>query len=196
MKDWSWIKSVPVFHLNDIARRTKSQGYARLAAHRLVKEGLVKRITRNAYTSSDDIFAIASNMHHPSYISFLSASYRHGFTETIPQRVYVASATRHRTIEFDAYVIELVPFRHIWGYHKEGEGPHLAFIADPEKLMIDAFIKPACMGNFSEIENVSGMQGLRMRANSGNTWGDAALNGYSARWAGWPGITSESTSPE
>ena len=144
----------PVIRFNDIAKRTKSREYAWILAHRLVKEGKLKRITKGVYSTSDDLFSVASNIYYPSYISFLTASYLYGFTETIPIRVYIVTSKLHKAIEFMGYTIEFIPLSSVWGYHKEEKEKHIMFIADIEKLMIDAFLRPDKMGNFIEIENV------------------------------------------
>ncbi|HII53785.1 TPA: hypothetical protein HA316_03040 [Candidatus Micrarchaeota archaeon] len=154
MRNMDWLRKTPVLRLNEIARRLSSKGYARLAVHRMVKQGAVARVTKGAYSASDDIFAVATNLHYPSYASFLAASYRQGLTEAIPRLITVATTKRHPPIDFKRYRIEFARLSHIWGYHKEGDGANVAFIADIEKLMLDAFLRPGLMGNFEEIRNV------------------------------------------
>ncbi len=156
MKTEEFLKS-PTIRFNDIAKRTANREYAWILVHRLVKEGKLKRITKGVYTTSDDIFSIASNIYYPSYISFLAASYLNGFTEAIPRTVSIATAKGHKPVEFAGYLIDFVRLDSIWGYHKEGSGGHTYFIADVEKLMIDSFLRPDRMGNFAEIENVFSM---------------------------------------
>ena len=95
MDERKWLLERPVITLNEIARRAGSPAYARLLAHRLVKAGKLIRVAHGAYSASDNIFAIASNLYYPSYISFISASYLHGFTQEIPITVYAATAARH-----------------------------------------------------------------------------------------------------
>jgi len=154
MDERKWLRGRPIITINEIARRAGSPGYARLLAHRLVKAGKLIRVAHGAYSSSDNIFAIASNLYYPSYISFISASYLHGFTQEIPVTVYAATAARHPSAEAMGYALEFVQLGSLWGYHKERQGDEDVFVADIEKLMIDAFLKPECMGNFQEIENV------------------------------------------
>ncbi len=154
MDERKWLRERPVITLNEIARRTQSPAYARLLAHRLVKAGKLMRVAQSAYSASDNIFAIASNLYYPSYVSFISASYLHGLTQEIPVRVYVATAASHPITEVMGYTLEFVRLGSLWGYHKDKQGEEDVFVADIEKLMIDAFLKPECMGNFQEIENV------------------------------------------
>ncbi|MBI5159497.1 hypothetical protein HY992_05235 [Candidatus Micrarchaeota archaeon] len=154
MKEYGWLEKTPVIKFNEIARRLKSRSYAKVFAHRMMKKGVLKKLIRGVYTASRDVFSVASNIYHPSYISFLSASYLYGFTETIPGRVCIATGKKHAPVEFEGYAIEFEAFEHTWGYHKEKRGEQDVFIVDVEKLLIDAFLKPKAMGNFEEIINV------------------------------------------
>jgi len=154
MDERKWLRERPIITINEIARRAGSPDYARLLAHRLVKAGKLIRVAHGAYSSSDNIFAIASNIYYPSYISFISASYLQGLTQAIPVTVYVATVVRHPSVEAMGYTLKFVHLGSIWGYHKERQGEEDVFVADIEKLMIDAFLTPECMGNFQEIENV------------------------------------------
>ncbi len=154
MKDTSWMNKNPVFTLADAGRRFNRKAYAKLALHRLVKAGRIKRVMNGKYATSKDAFAVSSNLFSPSYVSFLSASCRYGFSEIIPRKISVVTKRRHTAFEYENYLIEFQAMTEVWGYHKEGEGNHLVFLADVEKLMIDAFLKPGEMGNLTEIENV------------------------------------------
>ncbi|MEM3556071.1 MAG: hypothetical protein QXF56_05110 [Candidatus Micrarchaeia archaeon] len=149
-----WLGRYPVLRFNDAARHFRSREYARVFLHRMAKANKVRRITKGVYATTDDIFAIASNIYYPSYISFLSASYLYGFTEAIPIAVHVATPGRHKPLEVMGYRIEFVQMKEVWGYGKERRGSADVFIANVEKLMIDAFLKPEHMGNFHEIERV------------------------------------------
>ncbi len=154
MNKHEWLKKHPVIRFNDAVRRLGSRAYAKLFLHRMAKAGRIKRITKGIYSTSDDVFAIASNIHYPAYISFISASYLYGVTQAIPIRVYVAAAKKFKSLDTAGYQLEFVQTREVWGYHKEKHGEGEVFIADIEKLMIDAFLKPECMGNFYEIERL------------------------------------------
>lgn len=154
MKWRDWIGSRTIVRFGEVARRVKSKGYARLLVHRMLKQGILKRLAQGCYSVSNDVFSIASNIYYPGYLSFISASYRYGFTEAIPRTVYVAVPKRRKNIAWEGYDIRFIPLKHIWGYHKEGRDSSTSFIADVEKLMIDAFLYPQAMGNFEEIENV------------------------------------------
>ncbi len=144
----------PVFSLNDAERHFASREYAKLFIHRQVKSGELKAVGRGLYSTSNDSFAIASNIIFPSYLSFLTASYLYGITQIIPIRLQMASPKKRKSVEFEGYNIEFIPLRDLWGYHKEKMGENEIFVADFEKLLIDAFAKPKEMGNFEEIEKL------------------------------------------
>ena len=149
-----WMEGRAVIRFNDVLRRVKSRGYAKVLLHRKVKDGSIIRVKRGVYSASDDVYVIASNLYFPSYLSFLSASYLHGFTETIPVTVYVACAKAHPTLDVLGYRIVFSRTRPMRGYHKEGHDGGELFLADVEKLMVDAFLHPGNMGGFPEIERV------------------------------------------
>ncbi len=154
MKSKEWLSASPIIRFNQIVRELKNSAYSRVFVLRMIKKGVLRRVTKGTYTSSKDIFQIASNIYYPTYLSFLSASYRYGLTEIIPRKLLLASSKKYDLIEFNEYTIEFIQINAMWGYHKEGEGKETVFVADIEKLMIDAFLRPKCMGNFAEIENI------------------------------------------
>lgn len=143
-----------------------STPYVLLAISRLQKRGLLKRITRNKYTSSGkSIYTIATNLYIPSYLSFWSASQYLGCTEQILNTVQVATTRRRKDILFENYRIKFVVLakRHFFGFRKilTSEGP--IFIAEPEKLCIDALLRPKEMGNFEEIIKL--LNGVQINTN-------------------------------
>jgi len=144
-----------VFSVQDAERMSGcGQSCAKQALRRLVENGKVRRIERNAYTTSDDIFAIASGITYPSYVSFWSASYFMGYTEQIINTVQMASAMRRKPIKFEKYIIKFIPMKHIFGYKKIISGNGEVLVAENEKLLIDAFLRPEECGNLGEIEKM------------------------------------------
>lgn len=154
MKDYTWLKKQPIIKFNEIARRVASNAYAKLMVHRLIKAGKLIKISKGYYSASENIFSVASGIYFPSYISGLSVAYMYGTTEIIPITITVVTSKKHKKIYFMNYIIEFVKSKDVWGYHKEGEGNTTMFIADYERSLIDAFLHPAQMGNFDEIENL------------------------------------------
>ena len=149
------LKNKPTFSIYDIERIAYCNGdYAKLILNRLKKEGFIKQIRRNAYTTKDNILIVASNITYPSYISFWSASYFSGYTEQIVNMVQVATTRRIQPIKFEGYEIKFIPLKHFFGYKKIRAEDGEFFIAEDEKLVIDAFLKPKECGNFDEIEKI------------------------------------------
>ncbi len=149
------LKTKPVFKVQDVERIAYSdRSYARLTLNRLKKRGLVKKIRKNAYTTKDNILVITSNIIYPSYISFWSASYFLGYTEQIVNTMQIATTRRIKPIKFEKYEIRFIPLRHFFGYKKIRTNEGEIFIAEDEKLLIDALLKPKECGNFDEIEKM------------------------------------------
>lgn len=149
------LKTKPVFRVQDIERIALcDRKYAKLVLNRLKSRNLIKRVTRNVYTTKDDISVVASNIVYPSYISFWYASYYLGYTEQIINTVYVATTRRARPIKFDGYKIEFTPIKHFFGYKKIKTGEGEIFLVEDEKLLIDALLKPQNCGNFDEIKKM------------------------------------------
>lgn len=155
MKDVELLKRLEektVFRLNDVQRiGLCSREYAWLMLSRLKKRGLIKRVSENAYTTKSDISVIASNIVYPCYISFWYASYYLGYTEQIVNTVQIATTAKKKPIEFENYRIAFVPMRHFFGYKKVRTDEGEVFLAEDEKLLIDAFLRPKECGNFDEI---------------------------------------------
>lgn len=149
------LKEKSVFKVQDIERIAYcDRRYGKLILNRLKKRGLIKKVTRNVYTTKDNIFVIASNIVYPSYISFWSASCFLGYTEQILNTVQVATTRRVKPIKFEGYEIKFILIKDFFGYKKLRTGEGGIFIAEDEKLLIDAFLKPKEMGNFDEIEKI------------------------------------------
>ena len=149
------LKDKPVFRVQDIERIANSgRGYAKVILSRLKKRGLVKQICRNAYTTKDNAYVIASNITYPSYISFWSASSFLGFTEQIPKTVQVAVTRRKSAIKFSGYIIKFILVSRFFGYRKIVTSDGEILIAENEKLLIDALDNPRECGNFDEIMKI------------------------------------------
>ena len=149
------LKEKAVFSVQDVQRRGDfSREYARLVVNRLVKRKLMKKITRNSYTTQDDVLVIASNVKTPSYISFWSASSYYGCKEQILKTVYVACTRKIKPIIFEGYKIKFVEVKDFFGYKKMRTENGEMSVVDQEKLLIDCLLRYEEMGNFDEIEKV------------------------------------------
>lgn len=145
----------PVFRIQDIERIAYvKRSYAKLMLNRLKKRGLIRQVGRNAYTTKEDIFVIASNITYPSYISMWSASSFLGYTEQILNTIQVATTVKMKPINFQGYKIKFIPLKHFFGYKKTITDEGELFIAENEKLLIDALLRPKECGNFDEIMKI------------------------------------------
>lgn len=144
-----------VFSIQDVERVAGcDRSYAKQVLARLKKRKMVKAVKRNAYTTKDNIFIIASNITYPSYISFWSASNFLGYTEQIVSEVKVATTRWAKPVVFEGHIIKFIPLKQFFGYRKIRTEDGEILIADNEKLLIDAFLKPRESGNFDEIEKM------------------------------------------
>ena len=146
--------------LVDIATIKKIVGakpkYASLVLQRLVKSRVLKKVTRNRYTSLSNPYIIATNLYTPSYLSFWSASQYLGLTEQIVNTIHIVTTSPHQSIQFEQYTFKFIvlPKKYFFGFEKVQTEEGAIFIVDKEKLFIDALLRPREMGNFDEIENV------------------------------------------
>ncbi len=146
------LEKKPVFRVQDIERICLcDRNYTKLVLYRLKQKNLIKRVTKNIYTTKDDIWVIASNIVNPCYISFWSASYFFGYTEQIVNTIQVATTIKKNSINFEGYIIKFVPIKEFFGFRKIRTDSGEVFIVEPEKLLIDTFLVPKECGNFDEI---------------------------------------------
>ena len=150
------IRAKPVFRIQDIERIAYcNQNYAKQILNRLKKRKLIKQITKNRYTTKDNIFIIASNITFPSYISFWSAASFLGYTEQIVNTIQVATTRKAKPINFEGYKIKFIPLKnYFFGYKKISANEGDIFIAEDEKLVIDCLLRQKELGNMDEIENI------------------------------------------
>lgn len=180
------LKGKAVFSVQDVERFAGcGPECARQALRRLKAAGHVRRIERNAYTAVDSIFAIASGITYPSYISFWSASAFMGYTDQVVNTIQVATSVRKKPITFEKYRIKFVPIKaeQLFGYKKirteEGE----VLVAENEKLLVDAFIRPGEFGNFDEIVNA--FRGAKVSAGRLAEYVNRAGGGHLAKRVGF-----------
>ena len=124
--------------------------YAYTKLCRLSRQGKIKRIARGKYTKSTDIYAIATSIHTPSYLSFWSCSQYKGYTEQMLNTIQVAATKRYKKLSYDGYIIEFIAVKDFFGYERRED----MFIAEDEKLLIDALAHERLIGNFEEIEKL------------------------------------------
>ncbi len=146
------LKEKPTFTTIDLQRILNSnKKYAQLRLNRLLKDQYISRVTNGTYTCNIEIEQIATNIVHPSYISGWYASYHKGYTEQIVNQVTIFNKRIKKETVFQNYKLKFVRTNYLFGYYKEDE----YFIADDNKLLIDALLYPKEFGNFDEIINIA-----------------------------------------
>ena len=127
-----------VFTLNDATKyMNKPRKYV---SKQLASNKKVIRIERGKYFISThkgiDLYAVASKILYPSYISLLSAFQYYSVTTQITNTYSVISLKRHRTIVFDENIIEFrtVKKERFFGYKRVQN----IFISSLEKAIIDS----------------------------------------------------------
>jgi predicted transcriptional regulator of viral defense system len=153
-KNENLVKSKTIITPRDISifKNTK-RNYSSLVLERLEKKGIIRRLKKGKYTTSYDIYSIATNLIFPSYISFWSAISYKGKTEQILNTIFVACTKKTRDIEFEKYKIKFIklPKNNFFGFNKEVSGKEEIFIADNEKIVIDCLMFPRYSGNLDEV---------------------------------------------
>jgi len=151
------ISSKPIIDISVIKKVVVAdEHYASLVLSRLQKRGVLKKITRNKYTAIECMPVIATELYVPCYLSFWSASQYYGYTEQIVNLFQVVVTRRRKAISFENYKIKFIvlPKRYFFGFTKQETREGFVFIAEPEKLVIDALLRPHELGNFDEIINI------------------------------------------
>ena len=127
-----------VFTLNDATKyMNKPRKYV---SKQLASNRKVVRIERGKYFISThkgiDLYAVASKILYPSYISLLSAFQYYSVTTQVTNTYSVISLKRHRTIVFDENIIEFrtVKKERFFGYKRVQN----IFISSLEKAIIDS----------------------------------------------------------
>ncbi len=117
-------------------RRASGRENMRQALSSLVLKGHLLRLERGKYTlpsiMAGNPYSVATSITTPSYISLITAFYIYGFTEQVPEIIYVLNAKRGRRIGN----IRLVKVRPSMMFGYGGEGGHL--VAEPEKAIVDS----------------------------------------------------------
>ena len=149
------LDKLPVFGVDDVCHITgKDRKYAKLKLSRMHKKGLVKRIMRDKYTRKRNPFVIASHLYQPSYISYWSASQFYGYTDQLPITIKVVTDKARESFDFDNVRFDFIKSKNIFGFRTIRIAEGRIYIADPEKLLIDAVSRPDLMGNEGEVLNV------------------------------------------
>lgn len=134
-----------IFTVRDAARiLKKSPAYSRLYLHRLKSKKMIFEVERGKYALSTNPFIVASNLIFPAYLSFLAALSHHGMTTQLPRGLYVVSLKARKPLAYGGAEARFVCFspKRFFGYKRESMGDSFAFVAEPEKAIIDSLFLP------------------------------------------------------
>jgi len=133
--------------------KNTEKSYSSLVLERLTKRKILRKIKKGKYTSSYNIYSIATNIVVPSYLSFWSGISYKGKTEQILNTIFVACTKKTRDINFENYKIKFIKLskKNFFGFIKEISGEEEIFLADNEKLLLDCLSFPRYSGNLDEI---------------------------------------------
>ena len=111
---------------------------------RLVQDGRIARLWRDAYTVHNDPLQVATHLAFPSYISLWYALNHHGYTLQVPHEISVMTTIRtfRPSIEFQGMRISFTTISPslLFGYQKLTLGGQEVFMATPEKALVDAVL--------------------------------------------------------
>nr|MDO8118256.1 hypothetical protein [Candidatus Sigynarchaeota archaeon] len=131
-----------VFTFNEACRVLGgSRDYCKTFLYRTMARGAIFPVEKGKYhLKHADEFEIASNVVHPSYVSFLSALQFHGKTMQIPVTLQVACLRQKKPVNAAGYTITFISIARdkFFGFARHEN----AFIADPEKAIIDGLYLP------------------------------------------------------
>lgn len=133
-----------VFSIKDIAKvLNNTEKYASLFMYRLKKRNLVSEVEKSKYALSEtDVLCVASSLIYPSYISFYEALSFYKATTQIPKVIEIIASRSKKKIYYDGYFIQFIKFKKnlMFGFKKEYLQGKIAFIAEPEKLIVDCLL--------------------------------------------------------
>ena len=137
---------------------------AKSSASRLAKNGWLTRLKpglylivplaageTSQYTAHE--FYIAKHLADPMYVGFWSALGYHGFTEQVPQSVYVATTKRlsDKTVHDVRYHRITLADKKFFGYEQYRVAGHHVPISTPEKTLVDCADQPRHCGGIREL---------------------------------------------
>ncbi len=131
---------------------------------RMEKEGWIERIEKGKYLLiplgarkggyTINEFIIGSRLVKPAVIAYWSALNYHGFTEQIPNTVFIQTTSRKKEQELEIfgvrYRIVRVTKKKFYGVEKVWIDDVAVLITDPEKTVVDCLDKPRYCGGIAE----------------------------------------------
>jgi predicted transcriptional regulator of viral defense system len=145
-----WSEKTPVFSLDNAQKILgSSRGYASLFISRNVKKGRLTFIKKGLYALPESTYAeIATNISAPSYMTMASALYYHSLVDQMPNSIVVfntgvSTKMNVKTADgtYDIRLVKTLPKR-VFGFERERSGKGFAYVALPEKAVVDAIYMP------------------------------------------------------
>ncbi len=145
-----WAEKTPVFALDNAQKILgSSRGYASLFISRNVKRGKLVIIKKGLYALPESTYAeIATNISTPSYMTMASALYYRSVVDQMPNSITIFNTkistkmnVRIRDGSYDIVLVKTLP-KIIFGFERERSGKGFAYVALPEKAVVDAMYMP------------------------------------------------------
>lgn len=119
--------------------QTSTDSYAYVLAGKLVKEGVLERVSKGYYilvSNRPSDFEVANILYRPSYVSLDSALNYYGILVQSPQQVMSVSSKRATNIQNNGKTFAYMHLdqKYFTDYQKTGD----FLIASPEKALVDA----------------------------------------------------------
>ena len=131
---------------------------------RLKNKDVIKEIENGKYlvTGYDkkrmlsNPFYLATHIVVPSYVSYSTILNYYGYTEQVPKFIFCATTKQKKEMHFENYMFKYIQIKKdkLYGYKKEFINEFPAFIAEPEKALIDSIDLPNFAGGIKEISNM------------------------------------------
>lgn len=153
-----------IFGLRDVTDILKcSYDNAKMTVERLVKKRWVVRIIKGKYLVvplsagvegkySEHEFILAS-LFKPAYVGYWTALNYYGFTEQVPNIIFVVSRRKIRSREIFGVEFRFVYLseRKFFGFMELNISNYSVYISDKEKTVVDCLDKPKYCGGMTEV---------------------------------------------
>ena len=143
-------------HIFGISHSRASQIFKNLEKKNLITEverGKYLLLGFESHRVLSQPFFIATKIVVPSYVSYWSALNFYGFTEQVPQVIFIANTKRKGELIFQGtrYKYVKIASRKFWGYKEIRLSGFSYLIANEEKVFIDSLDEPSYAGGIEEI---------------------------------------------
>lgn len=156
MKHYEELLAKGCFTWEDVCHMSGNPNTASNLIQNYLKKGYIKRVKRNLYVAVNmadkmpvvNRFVIASHITPSAYVSHHSAFSYYGYTNQVFYDVYVSSASKFNSFEFDGLTYRYVRSRIDAGVEKKADG---VTVTDLERTMIDSINDFEKIGGWEEL---------------------------------------------